>query len=146
MYDVIGIGSTFVDYFFDVDENILRIYNLKPEDDFLFKDTNIPPKDIFEKLPILSKSPGGICLNTIAVLRALNTNVSYYGVIGKNEDGKYFLNNLKKVDTTHSIKSGRMSRCACLLSQNRKHRTFLSEVNPKAVSYTHLTLPTILRV
>ncbi|MFH1832834.1 MAG: carbohydrate kinase family protein [Candidatus Levyibacteriota bacterium] len=130
MFDVIGIGSVFVDYFFNVDEIILKKNNLKPEDDFLFKEKNIDLKDIFEKPLILDKSPGGISLNTIAVLGALNRKVSFCGLIGKDKNARYFLNNLKKVDKSHLIKIGKMSRCFCFLSHNRKRRTFLSEVNP----------------
>ncbi len=131
MLDVIGIGSCFVDYFFDVDKKTLDKYNLKPEDDFLFKDITISPKDIFEKLSILRKSPGGISLNTIAVLGALNMHVAYYGVVGSDKDGDYFIEKLNKVDKSYLIRSGNMSRCTCLLSHSRKYRTFLSEVNPR---------------
>lgn len=129
MSDVIGIGSVFIDYFFEVDSKLLNKYHLKPEDDFLFREVKITPKEIFDKLPYLSKSPGGISLNTIAVLGSMNINVSYYGLIGNDKEGKYFFDNLHKVEKSHLVKTGNMSRCACLLSHSRKHRTFLSEVN-----------------
>lgn len=131
MFDVIGIGTVFVDYFFDVSQNFLEKYNLNPEDDALFKDVKVPSRNIFEKLPLLDKSPGGISLNTIAVLGRLNRKVSYYGLVGKDKEGGYFLNNLRGVDKSHLIGGGKMSRCACLLSNNRRSRTFLSEVNTK---------------
>ncbi|MBI2622637.1 MAG: adenosine kinase [Candidatus Levybacteria bacterium] len=152
MLDIIGIGSTFVDYFFDADNKILNKYNLRPEDDFLFSEKNISPIDIFENLSLLSKSPGGISVNTIVVLGALGVNVSYCGVIGKDKDGNYFFNNLKRVDKHHLIKSGTMGRCACLLSHNRRYRTFLSQVNPrdndffKNVDYNYLNNSKVIHV
>lgn len=131
MFDVIGIGSVFVDYFFDIDGKTLKKYRLKPEDDFLFQDVRVTPGDILKELPYFGKNLGGNSLNTTVTLGALSKNVSYYGLVGKDEEGKYFIDNLNKVDKSHLIESGNTPRCMCLLSHRRKYRTFLSEVNKK---------------
>ena len=130
MPDVIGIGSAFVDYFFQTDEEFLKRYNLKPEDDFLFQEKKISPNLIFKKLKPITKSPGGIAVNTIATLAKLGINVGYYGVIGNDDNSDFWLENIGRVDTPKVIRRGKMSICTCLLTHHGKKRTFLSQVNP----------------
>lgn len=129
MLDVIGIGSAFVDYFIEADQKFFKKYNLKVEDDFLFEEKNIRPASFFKENQILAKSPGGNSPNTIAVLAKLGAKVGYHGIIGKNDkNSSFFLKKLKKIDF-HVFKKGKMSKAACIVSHNRKYRTFLSEVN-----------------
>lgn len=130
MADVVGIGSAFVDYFFESDRQFLDKNDLKPEDDFLFKAKNINPKDIISQLPLLAKSPGGIATNTIAVLAKLGVKTGYYGVIGEDADGDFWLKNIGSIDKSKITRQGKMSFCDCLLSKDRKNRTLLSKVNP----------------
>lgn len=131
MIDVIGIGSAFVDYFFEGNKDFLKKNNLKPEDDFLFEEKKLTPKDVFKSLPLLAKSPGGVTPNTLSVLTHLGIKTAYYGVIGKDKDGDYWLKNIKIFNRSKIIKKGKMSIAACILSYNRKHRAFLSQVNPQ---------------
>lgn len=128
--DVIGIGSAFVDYFIKTDEAFLKKLGLKPEDDFLFKEKKISKNDIFDKLKVLTKSPGGISVNTIAALAKLNIKVGYCGVIGKDINGDFWTKNIGNIDLSRIKRVGKTSICACLLTSQGKKRTFLSEVNP----------------
>jgi hypothetical protein len=93
----LGVGST--DYFFEVDEKFLADHNLKPGDDLLLSDRNLSLKKLLKELPVLSKSPGGIPVNTLTVLNHLGITTTFQG-------------------DTDSV-------CACLLSHSRSHRTFL---------------------
>lgn len=127
--DVIGIGTAVVDYFFQTDGNFLKKYNLKPEDDFLFKEKKITPDTIFEKLKPRAKSPGGIAVNTLAVLSKLGVRAGYLGTIGSDKDGDFWQKNIGNVDLSKVKRAGKMSICTCLLTSRGKKRTFLSQVN-----------------
>lgn len=85
MKDVIGIGSTFVDYFFEVDVSFLQLVNLNPEDSRSI--TTKEFSNIFSSKPLLTKSPGGSTPLTLAALSALGKDVSFTGVIGNDRDG-----------------------------------------------------------
>ncbi len=130
MLDVVGIGSPFVDYFFEADNNFLKKYNLGSEDDFLFTEKKLSPDDVFNELPLLSKSAGGISTNTLSVLAYLGAKVGYFGVIGKDRDGDFWLKTIGKIDKSKISRGGTTSICACILSSRRKHRLFLSLLNP----------------
>lgn len=130
MFDVIGIGSPAVDYFFKTDRKYLSELNLKPEDDYLFSQKNINPKEIFKNLELITKSAGGISSNTLAVLAQLGLKTSYFGTVGIDDEGKRWLRMLNKVDMSHTLRKGKMSYCVCLLTTGGKYRTFLSQVNP----------------
>lgn len=129
MFDVISLGSPAVDYFFKTDNDFLAKINLKPEDDFLFQDKKIKPQYIFSNLKTIAKSPGGISSNTAFVLSQLGEKTSYIGVIGTDKDGDYWISKIKRVDTSHVLRKGKMSICVCLLTNKGKSRTFLSQVN-----------------
>lgn len=130
MPDVIGIGSAFVDYFFQTDEIFLKKYNLKPEDDFLFSQKKISPSTIFKKLKLVTKSPGGIAVNTLTALAKLKVKVGYCGTIGSDKDSDFWQKNIGNIDLSKVKRVGKMSTCACLLTSHGKKRTFLSQVNP----------------
>lgn len=129
MADVVGIGSTFIDYFFETDKNFLAKYDLKPEDDYLFNDKKLTRQQIFSKLKPLAKSPGGIAANTIAVLAHLDVKAGFVGVIGTDTEGNFWINNIKGVDKSQTLRIGKTSICACLLTNQGKNHTFLSKVN-----------------
>lgn len=126
--DIIGIGSAFIDYFFETDKDFLHSLSLEPEDDTLYDEKQLV-NSILKKLPLLKKSSGGSTPNTLAVLAGLGANVAYYGVIGKDKDGEFWKKNLKKVSMKRCIQKGHMSVCACLLTNNGKERTFVSQMN-----------------
>ncbi len=126
--DVIAIGTTFVDYFFEADEKFLQQHNLKPEDDFLFEETELTSKKLQSLLPILSRSPGGISTNTITILAKLGISCTYNGVVGLDEDSRFWKKNLLNVKTK-TLAKGKISFCACILTNKRKNRLFLSQIN-----------------
>lgn len=128
MADVVGIGSAYVDYFFQTDKAFLKNLNLKPEDDFLFSEKNLTRESILKNLKPLTKSPGGISPNTLSAISSLNVKSAYFGVIGKDEDGDYWIKNIN-LQKTKILRAGKMPMCACLLTDNGKERTFLSEQN-----------------
>lgn len=130
MLDLIAIGSPAVDYFFKTNEEFLKRLNIKPEDDYLFTDKKIDPGAVLNDLELTAKSPGGIAVNTAAVLAKLGLKTGYLGVIGKDVNGNFWLNETKEVETSRVLRRGNMSICACLLTNRGKSRTFLSKVNP----------------
>lgn len=136
MVDFIGIGSPFVDYFFEGNNSFLKLHKLKPEDDIVFKDRKkLTLKSLRESLPFLSQSTGGISINTTVVLATLKIHTGYYGDIGNDILGKSFKKSLKKIDLSHVTSHGAMSICACILTDNRKKRLFISQVNPLEQSF-----------
>lgn len=153
MLDVIGIGSAFVDYFIEADQKFFKKYNLKVEDDFLFEEKNIKPAAFFKENQILAKSPGGNSPNTIAVLAKLGAKVGYHGILGKNDkNSRFFLEKLKKIDFSHVFRKGKMSEAACMISHDRKYRTFLSKVNKddnyffQKIDYSFLNLASFVYI
>lgn len=136
MIDFIGIGSPFVDYFFEADSSFLKHYQLKPEDDIIFGDRkNLTLKHLLKTLPLLSVSAGGISANTTAALAALKIRTGYYGVIGKDNNGALWGKSLYKADLSHVVCKRAMSICACILTNNRENRLFVSQVNPTEQSF-----------
>lgn len=126
---ITGIGTSFVDYFFEGNSEFLKKNGLKPEDDFLFGEKNINPKDIFSSLPLLSKSPGGNTPNTLAVLSKLGIKTSYLGVIGTDEKGEFWEKNIGEINLENILRKGNNSFTTSLLTNRGKERTFLSKIN-----------------
>lgn len=135
MFDVIGIGSPAVDYFFETDNTFLHKLKLKPEDDFLFTEKNIKPTEIFDNLNLIAKSPGGIVTNTLEVLSTFGCKTSYFATIGSDQEGEYWLKNIKGINKKNIFIKGKMTKCICLLTNNGKSRTFLSDVNENEIDF-----------
>lgn len=135
MADVIGIGSAYVDYFFKTDKKFLNSLKLKPEDDFLFSEKKIKREDILKNLSPITKSPGGITPNTLSALSFLKVKCAYFGVIGKDQEGKYWKNKIGPIVKTKILFAGKMPMCACLLTHNGQERTFLSEQNNRETDF-----------
>jgi len=129
MSHVVGIGTPAVDYFLQTDISFLEKINVKPEDDLLLSDIKLSLKDITSRLRLIAKSPGGITINTLAVLSKLKIKTAFLGTVGKDRQGGYLLNLLKDVDTTKVVRRGKTSNCFCLLTKSGRERTFLSTVN-----------------
>lgn len=130
MVDVIGIGSPFVDYFFNATDYFLKKYKIEKEDDLFFKEKDISPQAVFKQLKISQKSPGGIAANTIATLAELGLSAHFIGVIGNDTNGNFWLKNIGKINKSKIIQKGKTSVCACLITGKEKYRAFLSDVNP----------------
>jgi ribokinase len=95
----------------------------------LFKEKDFTFHDVQKSLQLLAKSPGGVSPNTLAILEKLGVKTAYHGVIGKDKDGDYWLKNSRFSINSKIIRKGKMSIAACILSHNRKYRTFLSKLN-----------------
>jgi ribokinase len=128
MKDVIGIGSVFVDYFFSVDTFFLQNVGVGAEDSR--PATSKEFNELFSKKLPLAKSPGGSTPLTLAALSVLGKKVGFSGVIGDDRDGAFWEDNLLAIDTKLS-KKGNTAKSACLLSNNRKSRSFLYTQNEK---------------
>lgn len=153
MADVIGIGSTFVDYFFEADDAFLKKYKLNPEDDIYFHDRkNLSLKSLSKTTIYLSKSPGGMSVNTIKTLLSLGAEVGFHGIYGKDKEGAFFKKSLQGIETSHLQPTGKMSICACVLSNKRTKRLFISSMDKndndffKHVDYDYLETAKILYV
>ncbi|MCR4324536.1 MAG: carbohydrate kinase family protein [Candidatus Curtissbacteria bacterium] len=128
MADIVGIGSAYTDYFFETNNDFLKSINLNPEDDFLFSEKKITREEILKHLKPTTKSPGGIAPNTLSALYTLKTKSAYLGVIGKDEDGDYWIKNIN-LEKTKILRAGKTPMCPCILTRVGKQRTFLSEEN-----------------
>jgi ribokinase len=81
----IGFGSLNLDEFWEVDEGLLRAYDLRPGDEYV-KDV-----ELFSTIyPILAAEgslkgvdPGGSAANMIAALRKMGFDTGFYGVAGE---------------------------------------------------------------
>lgn len=151
--DIIGIGSTFVDYFFEADRSFLKKYKLKPEDDVYFGDRKgLTLENLLNELPLLYKSPGGMSTNTVAAMAALGAKSAYYGVIGNDEAGNLWREKSGKINLRHVLIHGKTSICACILSNNRKNRLFISKMNKldnvffKKIDYKFLNSAKIVHI
>lgn len=130
MFDVIGLGTSFVDNFLDVDEKLLQELGVAPEEDKLIDHKEITQK-ILSSFPILAKSAGGSSGNTLAVLSHLGSKVAYYGVTGTDTEATFWETHNAKIDMSYAIREGHISQCGCLLTHQRTKRTFVSQVNEK---------------
>lgn len=152
MADVIGIGSAYVDYFFQTDKTFLKKLKLKPEDDFLFSEKNLTKESILKNLKPVTKSPGGISPNTLSALSYLKINTAYIGVIGEDKDGELWLKNIGPLQKLKILQKGKMPMCACLLTKSGQQRTFLSEKNlhetdfMKTIDYQFLNNSKIIHI
>lgn len=146
---VIGIGSAFVDYFFEGNTAFLRKHGITAEitegadQKKLFSDAQ-------KTLPLLAKSVGGASLNTITILAKLGIQTAYNGVLGGFD--KDIEKQLKIVSTNNAITNGNISTCACILTHKRKKRTFAWEMNPhdadffNSIDYSTLESTDIIHV
>src|SRR5258708_31004457 len=103
MPDIIAVGSIFVDYFFEVNNQYLQAHHIKHSDDLLLRNTNLTLKDLTTNFPILYESPGGMPGNTIAVLSKMGVSTGYYGIVGKDKVGKVWLDFFKKKDLSRAL-------------------------------------------
>lgn len=151
MTDVIGIGTAFVDYYFQDGEEFLAKHHVTIEDS-IYVSEKLPFSTILEELPLFAKGAGGIASNTLIVLDRLGIPTSYFGVIGSDREGDYWVNNIGTVDTSHIVRAGEMSKCASILTHGGKQRTFISELNTQDnaildnIDYTYLNTARILHI
>lgn len=99
MKDVIGFGAI----------NLDLIYKIKDESAYggQLSERAISPKKCVQLEKILAqnaelklKSGGGSAANTVYALAKMGFKTGYIGKVGKDEEGKFLLKNLKPVDTS----------------------------------------------
>ncbi len=82
MLDVIGLGSIFVDYFFETEVSHLEKVGLSIEEDCLWEDKFKKNQKLFlEGLKLKTKSLGGMSVNTIMLMSKLGLKSGIIGII-----------------------------------------------------------------
>lgn len=123
MKDVIGFGAI----------NLDLIYKIKDESAYgsayggQLSERAISPKKCVQLEKILAqnaelklKSGGGSAANTVYALAKMGFKTGYIGKVGKDEEGKFLLKNLKPVDTSQ-VRFGEKSG-VCLVLVDGKER------------------------
>ena len=166
---ILGIGNAIVDVICKVEENFLTKNNLTKGTMKLIFDYK-EFKNILTNLRIEKTISGGSVANSIVGLSQLKNEVGFIGKISDDDFGAKYEEGLKKenVEYFYSKKKESLPTGSCLIlvtpDSERTMCTFLgiagkiseidiheeliekSDLIFMAVSYTHLTLPTIFRV
>ncbi len=132
MLDVVGLGSIFVDYFFETEVDHLKKVGLTIEEDCLWEDKFKKNQKLFLKgLKLKTKSLGGMTVNTIMVLSKLGLKCGTLGIIGNDSDGKFVREKIKSIDIDEVISGGETAKCFCLITNKGQERTFVVYANKK---------------
>lgn len=132
MLDIIGVGSIFVDYFFETEVSHLKKIGLAVEDDCLWEDKIEKNQKLFlDGLKLKAKSLGGMSVNTIMVLSKLGLKCGMTGIIGSDNDGNFVKNQIKGINIDEVSTGGNTAKCFCLITNKGKERTFVSSPNKK---------------
>ena len=127
MLDIVGLGSIFVDYFFETEVSHLKKIGLSIEEDCLWEDKIGKNQKLFLKgLELKAKSLGGMSVNTIMVLSKLGFQCGMTGIIGNDDDGNFVRDNIKGIDIDEVSVGGNTAKCFCLITNKGKERTFVS--------------------
>lgn len=118
--DIIGFGAINLDLIYQVkDENLLK--QLRISETAISKERfNTLKRILAEKAELKLKSGGGSAANTVYALAKMGFKTGYIGKVGKDEEGKFLLENFSPVDTSR-IRFGERSG-VCLVLVNRKER------------------------
>lgn len=90
---IIGIGNAIVDFLTKAEDNFLEKLNFEKGSMYLVSENFL--KDL-NKLPIEKFSSGGSVGNTISTLAQLGNEVDFIGVVGDDDTGKKFIDDIKK--------------------------------------------------
>ena len=90
---IIGIGNAIVDFLAKTEDNFLEKLNFEKGSMYLVSENFL--KDL-NKLTIEKFSSGGSVGNTIATLAQLGNEVDFIGVVGDDDTGKKFIDDIKK--------------------------------------------------
>lgn len=132
MLDVLGIGSIFVDYFFESEVSHLKKVGLAIEEDCLWENKFKKNQKLFlEGLELKVKSLGGMSVNTVMLLSKLGIKCGIIGIIGNDENGEFVRNKIRKVNIDEVKLGGNTAKCFCLITSKGKERTFVSAPNKK---------------
>jgi sugar/nucleoside kinase (ribokinase family) len=90
---IIGIGNAIVDFLAKAEDNFLEKLNFEKGSMYLVSENFL--KDL-NKLTIEKFSSGGSVGNTIATLAQLGNEADFIGVVGDDDTGKKFIDDIKK--------------------------------------------------
>lgn len=130
MPQVIGIGSIFADKYYRASADFLKQIHLDPEGDIVLDSPVSGLEKLLSGAEYMFDYPGGMVLNTLAVLKKLGISGTYYGVLGKDELAEYIKKECRVINRK-CIYSGNTSVCACIISNKGKNRAFISVMNSK---------------
>ena len=126
MLDVLGLGSIFVDYFFETEVNCLKKVGLAVEEDCLWQSEFKKNQNLFLKgLKLKTKSLGGMTVNVLMVLSRLGLKCGNLGIIGNDEDGNFAREKIRGVNIDEVIEGGETAKCFCLVTSRGQERTFV---------------------
>jgi len=132
MMDIIGLGSIFVDYFFETEIDHLKKIGFDVENDCLWGSDMEKNQNLFlRELKLKAKSLGGMSVNTVMVLSKLGLKCGLTGIIGKDNEGEFVKKTMLGVDLKEIKNGGDTARCFCLVTDGGKDRTFVSYPNKK---------------
>jgi ribokinase len=132
MLDIIGLGSIFVDYFFETEVAHLKKVGLGIEEDCLWEDKFKENQKLFLRgLKLKTKSLGGMTVNTIMVLSKMGLKCGTLGMIGNDTDGNFARNQIKGINIDEVIEGGNTAKCFCLITNKGQERTFVVYENKK---------------
>ena len=130
MLDVVGLGSIFVDYFFETEIDYLKKIGFDIENDCLWGSEMEKNQNLFLKeLKLKARSLGGMSVNTLMVLSKLGLKCGLTGIIGKDNEGEFVKKTMLGVDLKEIKNGGDTARCFCLVTDGGKDRTFVSYPN-----------------
>jgi len=124
-YDVLGIGTTLVDYLFEVDEDFLKTVGL------VKGATNFLPREKLDKLEarteknMITRLPGDNARNVCEGVVILGGSSAYAGAIGKDEEGEFLSRALEELGIESLLveKPGRTGKILAYITPDRE-RTF----------------------
>jgi len=126
MLDIIGLGSIFVDYFFETEADHLKKVGLGIEEDCLWEDKFKENQKLFLKgLELKTKSLGGMTVNTLMILSKMGLKCGSLGIIGNDTDGNFVKEKIKGVNIDEVIEGGNTAKCFCLITNKGQERTFV---------------------
>lgn len=137
-YDIFGLGNILVDYVAEINEDILKQFNLTKNIMNIKSIKDI--KNLETKLKNIKKYPGGSVSNVAHGISNLNLKAALAGSVAKDEDGKLFVNELEKIGTKSCVvyKKGNTGIAISLVTSDGE-RTFVvnygvaEDYNPKDI-------------
>ena len=136
---IIAIGNPIIDITAEIEEDIVRRYNLNPGDINYATDENLGFYSAIEQMLQVSKTPGGSAQNILRAIswglrsNQINNNLiklSMLGSVGGDSYKNQIINSLNqyniKTDLLEEISNMRTSRCAIGIFNGNKY--FLSEI------------------
>jgi len=124
---IIGIGNAIVDFLAKVEDNFLQKLSFEKGSMNLVSENYL--KDL-NSLTIEKFSSGGSVGNTIATLAQLGNEVDFIGVVGDDETGKKFINDIEKSGAIYNgkILSTQITASSFILITPDAQRTMLTHL------------------